>query len=88
MSWTTVSCILSTVGKTNKEKQASFSLMLSLLHPSYRLVHGLKSEYFTQTKKGKKKTLKKIRKNKNRGKNASVSIFKNPESFETYFFSF
>ena len=59
MSWTTVSGILSAMGKTNKEKQTSFTLMLSLLHMSYRLVHGLKWEYFIQTNKEKQKPLKK-----------------------------
>ena len=67
-----MSCILSTTGETNKEKQTSFSLMLSLLHMSYRLVHGLKWEYFTQTKKKGEKLKKK--KKKKQGKPHFTSI--------------
>ena len=49
------------MGKTNKEEQTSFTLMLSLLH-TYRLVHGSKWEYFTQTKKAKKWEKKPLKK--------------------------
>ena len=53
--------------------------MLSLLHTSYRLVHGLKCEYFTQTKKGKNGGFNKKQTNKKQGKiNAFCIHFQNP----------
>ena len=54
------------------------NIILSLLHTSYRLVHGLKQEYFTQTEE----------KQGGEGKTHSASVFETLESFETeQFFS-